>query len=105
MNYSSLIPIPQAKISNKVFYTKDVNMLFSFKSLATIAEKHLGATLDYGDICVFDNKNMTKRKALMKTRNGYIIIYSMMFDAKERVIPLSKESDQVIDLQNRKVFK
>lgn len=64
----------------RVFYALDVNMNFSFDSLAAMAEKMLGATLDVGDIIVCDNHNGDKRKMLQKTRDGYMIYYARLHE-------------------------
>jgi hypothetical protein len=66
----------------KVFYAKDVNMNYSFDTLAKMAEKFLGADLSIGDTIVCDNHDQTKRKMLQKTKKGFMIYYARMTKGK-----------------------
>lgn len=60
----------------------NVNMAFSFDSLAEIAKKHLGAELEVGDIIICDNKNRDKRKVLQMTKQGFMIYYGRLHRVK-----------------------
>lgn len=67
----------------RYFYAMNINMHYSFDSLAKLAEKMLGAELDVGDIIICDNKNRDKRKVLQKTKFGYIIHYGRLHNKVE----------------------
>jgi len=65
---------PVTRKTPVAYYVSGVNINYSFKSLEKVATD-LGAEIGIGDVIVVDNENKTKRKAMKKTTNGYIIVY------------------------------
>lgn len=62
----------------RYFYAKDVNMNYSFDTLADMAKKQLGAEPEVGDIIICDNKKGDKRKMLQVTQDGFMIYYGRL---------------------------
>lgn len=82
----------QLPVFRKVFYMKDVNMLYSFKTLERIAHK-MKADLQAGDVLIVDNTKGNRRKAFFKTFQGSLIVYG---DLKSKNFsPLSKRKSTI----------
>lgn len=62
----------------RYFYAKDINMNYSFDTLADICKKQLGGEPEVGDIIICDNKKGDKRKMLQVTKEGWMIYYGRL---------------------------
>lgn len=78
-----------------IFHHPDTNMILSFGGLIKIVDDQLGARLDEGDIVVFDNHNQTRRKILMRIKNGYSIYYMWRTNKDMPFIPVGKKDPHV----------
>lgn len=95
--------IAQKTRPKRLFYAKNINMNYSFDSLAEIALKQLGAELEVGDIVICDNKNRDKRKAMQWTKDGFMIYYGRLHH-KMKFEPLADHNGQLKNLTQTKVF-
>ena len=76
------------KKGRKMFYASDVDARFGFPALSAIA-KDQGAEIDKGDIVIFDNPNLNRRKALVKAPRGIMLIHVKLTN-KNSYAPLSE---------------
>lgn len=77
----------------RIFYADNVNMNWSFDSLAALATKLLGAELELGDILICDNHRKDKRKMLQMTSKGFMIYYGR--GELDSFVPLLPNNGQV----------
>lgn len=84
---ASLFPTWRQEKEGRKFFLKNVDMRCSFEGLKEIAVTRLGCDFLAGDMCYFENTNLTRRKALiykdgviyqlywMKVKGKFIEIY------------------------------
>lgn len=77
----------------RIFYADNINMNWSFDSLAELAKKLLGAELEVGDILICDNTKKDKRKMLQMTSSGFMIYYGRHHE--ELFTPLAENNGQL----------
>ena len=81
----SLVP-PRGR---KMFYASNVDARYSFPTLTRMA-KDQGAEIEKGDIVIFDNPNQNRRKALVNSAKGIMIIYAKLNRLNDTYTPLAE---------------
>jgi hypothetical protein len=87
--------------AKRYFYAKDVNMNYSFDTLADMAKKQLGAEPEVGDIIICDNRNGDKRKMLQITKDGFMIYYGRL---KDSVFQALAEHNGMLKAPNKEIL-
>ena len=73
---------PFGRIKN-MYHAENVNMQLSFDSLKKLIEEDRGIKLGEGDVFVCDSANKRSRKALIRVRDGWLIMYYRMDKSSE----------------------
>ncbi len=91
----NLFPTYNQPSTGRKLIVTNVDMRFSFESLAAIAKKYVGADFDAGDICYFENNKGDRRKVLLK-KNG-VVIQLYWMKVKGNFIPLDVKDGEMKD--------
>jgi len=74
----------------KMYYASNIDARYGFPELSKIALEH-GVEIDKGDIAVFDNPNKNRRKALVKTPKGIMLVHVKLTKKDDTYLPLSEK--------------
>ena len=67
--------IKPIKNARNIYHAVDVNMAYSFDSLKKLIEEDRNIVLGDGDIFICDSSNGRSRKALLRVKKGWLILY------------------------------
>jgi len=82
-----------------MFYASNVDGRYGFPALSRIAQDQ-GANIAKGDIVVFDNPNLSRRKALVKAPRGIMLVHVKLARLKDTYIPLAERDGLIRKRKN-----
>lgn len=83
----------------KIFYASNVDARYGFPELSRIA-KDQGAEIDKGDVAIFDNPNLNRRKALVRAPRGIMLVHVKLTRNNDTYIPLSERDGLIRKRKN-----